>query len=80
MTKSKKKELLFIAEGQTSDDKVQLFSVYGKGNSFYISRISDGYQHLCHPSVKDQEGVKHEIELVFNVKVTGVKYPWDDNP
>lgn len=77
MAKSKKKELLFIAEGQTADGKIQSFSVYGKGSSFYVTRITDLYQHLCHPSVKDQDGVKQEITLVFHVIVTSVKYPWE---
>lgn len=75
MAKTKTKELQFIAEGKTSDGQTQNFSVYKMGGSFYITRTPGLYKHLCHPSVKDSEGVKREIALVFNAPVTSVKYP-----
>ena len=74
-----KDELIFVAEGKSADGKVQEYYAYKSGGSFYI-RGPNFYRHLCHPSVKDYEGVKHEIALVFEVSVTDVKFPSDLHP
>lgn len=76
MTKSKQRELLFVAEGQTPNGETRSFSVYKKGSVFYIVG-PNLYQHLCHSSVKDHEGIKREIALVFNVRITSVKLAWE---
>lgn len=81
MAKSKQRTLLFEAEGQTVSGETRHFSAYEQGDAFYIvGQNIPGtglYQHLCHPSVKNHEGIKREIESVFNVKVTNVKLPWE---
>lgn len=72
--KSKKTELWRFVEGQKDDGKVQRFSVYKEGNSFYI-KAPNSPLYPCHPSVKNEEDVKREIALVFNVKVISAKLP-----
>lgn len=76
MARSKQRKLLFVAEGQTSSGETKHFSVYEEGTAFYIVGPNP-YQHLCHLSVKNHEGIKREIALVFDVKVTDVKLPWE---
>jgi len=76
MAKRKQRKLLFEAEGQTPNGETRHFSVYEEGTALYIVG-PNLYQHLCHPSVKNHEGIKREIGLVFNVKITDVKLPWE---
>lgn len=79
MAKRMQRKLLFEAEGQTPSGETHHFSVYEEGTALYIVG-PNLYQHLCHPSVKNHEGIKREIALVFNVKITGVKLPWELHP
>jgi hypothetical protein len=65
-----KKELWFIAEGEDGSH----YWVRKKGRSIYISG-PNGREHLCHPSVTDQDKVKSEIFLVFHTKVVNIKQP-----
>lgn len=74
----RKEELLFTAEGEGSDGKISLYFAYKKGSSFYIV-TSEGYRHLCHSSVRDREGIKQEISLVFQTKIVKIRLPWESD-
>ena len=57
--------LWFVAESEKADGKTESYYVYRKGSSIYISSPK-GHEHLCHPSVTDQDRVINEILLVYN--------------
>lgn len=71
-----KRELLFIAEGESSDGSPKSHWVYKAGRSFYVSG-PNFTEHLCHPSVTNHEAIKREIFLVYQTKVTRIKMPWE---
>jgi hypothetical protein len=73
MSRKKKEELLFVAEC-TSDEgePPQSVYVYKSGSAFILS----GGNHMVrHPSRRTENDIKREIALVYNVTVTGIKYP-----
>ena len=77
---SKGRTLLFVAEGTNSQGERDSVWVYKQGSSFHLSGSGvPGFNHLCHPSVRDQEGVKREILLVYQIKVDKLIQPSDLN-
>ncbi|HUD41913.1 MAG TPA: hypothetical protein VMR06_07915 [Dokdonella sp.] len=73
---AKARTLLFVAEGKDLSGNPDSVWVYKQGGSYYLSSFGvSGRTHLCHPSVRDQEGIKREILLVFHFKVEKVIYP-----
>lgn len=72
-----RKELWLVAEAESNDKRKVTFYIYRSGNSIYISG-PNGYEHLCHPSVTDQDRVRSEILLVFHASVTRFTSPSGD--
>jgi hypothetical protein len=72
-----KQELLFVATGKTGDCEVIQVTAYREGGSYRIVGGPHFYSHLCHAIVKDFEGVKREIALVFNMHIEKIEYPTD---
>jgi len=73
MSRKKKEELLFVAEC-TSDEgePPQSVYVYKSGSAFILS----GGNHMVrNASRRTENDIKREIALVYNVTVTGIKYP-----
>jgi hypothetical protein len=60
-----KEQLIGRMHGTLSDGAPIMVRVYKKGRDY---RLSGPRDHLCHPSVKDIEGVKREALLVFHLK------------
>ncbi|WP_363798444.1 hypothetical protein ABU614_01120 [Lysobacter firmicutimachus] len=48
------------------------YTVRKRGRTVYIHGL-DGRRHLCHPSVVDVDGVKREIAIVFQARVTRIE-------
>jgi hypothetical protein len=81
----KKEELLFIAECTYDADETKHCRVwvYKRGKSFLLRSMSaDGYphEHPGHPTARnDEEGIKREIAIVYQVTVNRILYPWELN-
>ncbi|WP_106639773.1 hypothetical protein [Allosphingosinicella vermicomposti] len=60
-----KEQLIGRLHGETSGGDPMMVRIYKTGRSY---RLSGARDHLCHPSVKDIEGVKREALLVFHLK------------
>lgn len=71
-----KRELWFVADGETDDGERTSVWVYRAGASIYIS-CSTYREHLCHPSVNSRERVLSEIYLVYKIKVISTKEPFE---
>jgi hypothetical protein len=69
-------ELSFIAEAQGEDGATQLYYVYRTDDSYYVTGPT-GYRHICHQTVRTWDAVKHDIELIFKVKITATKQSWE---
>jgi hypothetical protein len=70
------RKLLYIAEGMNTEGEPSKVWVYKEGRSYYLSGSGMlGREHLCHPSVKDRDGVRREIFLVYQVKVDRFTMP-----
>lgn len=73
---TKARTLLFVAEGEDSSGNLDRVWVYKKDSSYYLSGSGTSARtHLCHPSVRDHEGIKREIFLVFRLKVEKIIQP-----
>lgn len=59
------RRLLGHLRGTDHAGAAALVTVSKAGREYWISH--DGHSHLCHPSVRDIEGVKREAVLVFSV-------------
>jgi hypothetical protein len=66
---SAKKDFLYWKEAVKSDGTLVRFSIFKKGNSFFIE---NGYEHLVHPSSRS---IDDEIRIVFDAKVTKTIMP-----
>lgn len=65
MARSKEQRIGYL-RGKLSDGSESVVSVSKVGRDY---RIGCGFKdHLCHPSVRDINGVKREALLVFNVR------------
>lgn len=65
MARSDEKRVGYL-RGKTLDGREAVVSVSKIGRDY---RISYGFKdRLCHPSVRDIEGVRHEALLVFDVR------------
>jgi hypothetical protein len=65
LARSKEKRIGYL-RGKTSDGTEAVVSVSKIGRDY---RIGCGFKdHLCHPSVRDIEGVRREALLVFDVR------------
>ena len=71
-----RKTFAFVAEGTAPDGSIVRHMVYRKGNSYYVSG-PNSREHLCHPSVRNDDDVKNEILLVFQTKISSTKLPWE---
>lgn len=72
------RQFWFAAEGERRDGSTRRFHVYtgGKKTIYVVGLGEHWYEHLCHPSVRmNERAVRHEIELVFEVKVTKIEHP-----
>lgn len=64
MARSKEQRIGYL-RGRLSDGSESVVSVSKVGSDY---RIGCGFKdHLCHPSVRDIDGVKREALLVFNM-------------
>lgn len=65
MARSKEKRVGYL-RGKSTDGNDVVVSVSKIGRDY---RIGCGFKdHLCHPSVRDIEGVRREALLVFDVR------------
>ncbi len=65
MARSREQRIGYL-RGSYGADRPGTLSVSKAGRDY---RLSDGSKdHLCHPSVRDIEGVKREALLVFHLK------------
>lgn len=65
LARSKEKRIGYL-QGKAADGSDAVVSVSKVGRDY---RIGCGFKdHLCHPSVRDIDGVKREALLVFHVR------------
>jgi hypothetical protein len=65
MARTKERRLgVLVAEGSAGGEAIVTVCKVGRD---YRIRWA-GKDHLCHPSVRDMDGVKREALLVFNVR------------
>jgi hypothetical protein len=59
-------QLVARAHGLNMKGETEFVSIYRKGGSWILNR--DFQRKVCHPSVRDMDGVKREIALVYHLR------------
>lgn len=77
MPRTKHDELFFTAKCETKDGKCQIFDVVKRRHNYVITYYGGAVpaSHLCHSSTTSLQSLINEIEIVFGVKVVGIKHP-----